>query len=291
MRPFARRALRALAVIAVPLFAACALARPAAAQDAPADSLVEVRLSDGSVLYGVVVAERADTVTLRTAAGLTVDLPREGIVSLRPAPGRVADGEFWPADPNPTRLFFGPTARAVGQGQGYLGVFELFIPFVTYGVSDAVTVAAGTPLVPGLIGEVFYVAPKLTVYERPEFAAAVGVLYGTDGNDGGGLVYGAGTWGDPDGAVTAGAGWFVSNGDVSSQPVVLLGGERRLTRRTKLLTENYFVPGEEGVFASAGVRFFGERLSADLGLGAPLGVSDCTVGECFAPLVNFVYAF
>ena len=39
--------------------------------------------------------------------------------------------------------------------------------------------------------------------------------------------------------------------------------------------------------AHRGVRFFGERLSADLGLAVPLGA-----GELFAfPVVNFVYVF
>lgn len=38
---------------------------------------------------------------------------------------------------------------------------------------------------------------------------------------------------------------------------------------------------------TGGVRFFGERLSADLGLAVPLGA-----GELFAfPVVNFVYVF
>ena len=39
--------------------------------------------------------------------------------------------------------------------------------------------------------------------------------------------------------------------------------------------------------ASAGVRFLGERLSADLGLAVPLGA-----GEAFVfPVVNFVWKF
>jgi hypothetical protein len=66
----------------------------------------------------------------------------------------------------------------------------------------------------------------------------------------------------------------------------MLGGERQFARRVKFVTENYIWKGGGGV-ASAGVRFFGERLSADLGLAFPIGA-----GAFFAfPVVNFVYLF
>jgi hypothetical protein len=52
------------------------------------------------------------------------------------------------------------------------------------------------------------------------------------------------------------------------------------------MTENYIWKGGEGIL-SGGVRFLGERLSADLALAIPVGI-----GELFAfPVVNFVYVF
>jgi len=66
----------------------------------------------------------------------------------------------------------------------------------------------------------------------------------------------------------------------------MIGGERQASRRMSFVTENYLWKGGEGVL-TGGVRFFGERLSADLGLAVPLGA-----GELFAfPVVNFVYVF
>jgi hypothetical protein len=65
----------------------------------------------------------------------------------------------------------------------------------------------------------------------------------------------------------------------------MLGGERRLSRRVKFITENYVFTG--GGLLSGGVRFLGESLSADIGLVTPVGV-----GEFFAfPIVNFVWKF
>jgi energy-converting hydrogenase Eha subunit B len=67
--------------------------------------------------------------------------------------------------------------------------------------------------------------------------------------------------------------------------VVMVGGERRVTRRMKLLTENYVF--DDGAILSAGVRFIGDRLSADLGLAVPIGAEESIV----FPVVNFVWLF
>ncbi|HYR09928.1 MAG TPA: hypothetical protein VEQ60_19295, partial [Longimicrobium sp.] len=193
-------------------------------------------------------------------------------------------------------LFFAPTARGVRKGEGYLGVYELFFPFVTYGVTDRFTISGGTPIVPEAIGKVFYLAPKYEVLRTPTASAAVGVLalFATEQEEIGsaGLLYGVGTFGTPDQALTVGATvpFIAAEGEseVGNDPVLMLGGESRMTRRTKFITENYFMPSESGGLLSGGVRFFGERLSADFGIGAAFGDGD---NFCCLPLVNFVYSF
>lgn len=285
--------LAAAAVFAVP-------ARPAAAQEpAPAvaaDSLVAVRLNDGSVLIGRIVEESADRLVVVTQGGTRVELERAQVRSVTPARGRVVNGEFWGEDPNATRLFFGPTARAVPQGQGYFGVFELLFPFVAYGVTDRITLAGGTPIIPEAIGRVLYVAPKVELIRTPNASFAVGGLglFVTEEIDEGsvGVVYGVGTFGGPDRSLTLGAGFpFITSNDesdIANKPLIQLGGELRTTRRTKFITENYFVPGESGTVISGGFRFFGERLSADFGIGGYVENGD--LGGPL-PIVNFVYSF
>lgn len=58
--------------------------------------------------------------------------------------------------------------------------------------------------------------------------------------------------------------------------------------RARRKTLDPFVPGQNGVLVSGGLRFFGERLSADVGIGALLSSQE-TQGPF--PLVNFVYTF
>ena len=60
-----------------------------------------------------------------------------------------------------------------------------------------------------------------------------------------------------------------------------------MTQRTKFITESYFIPGISGGLVAGGIRFFGERLSADAGLGFAVGEDS----GCCIPVVNFVYSF
>jgi hypothetical protein len=281
-----------VAVLAIVLTFAPA---PLPAQDATGP-VQEIELTDGSRVVGRIVSSSDQRVVIETVGGVRMEVDPAQIRTMREVQGRVVGGALWPEDPNATRLFFSPTARAVPAGQGYFGVFELFLPFIAYGVTDRLTISGGTPIIPDAIGEVFYLAPKLEVVRTPTASAAIGVfaLFATQNAFDGtvGLLYGVGTFGPPDGAVTIGATvpFYAASGesDIGSNPAIMVGGEFRTGRRTKFLTESFFVPGESGALVSAGMRFFGERLSADFGLGAGFGFGE---SFCCLPLVNFVYTF
>ncbi len=261
------------------------------------DTITEVRLRDGSVLYGRVVEETPERVVLRTLAGARVEVARAQIESMRLTSGRAVQGAFWVEDPNSTRLFFTSTARPLRKGSGYIASFELFMPLVAYGVTDRLTLAGGTPILPEAIGRLWYFAPKYTVSMRDRSSVAVGALafvLPEDVIDEGsiGIVYANGTWGTRDRAVTAGAGWGYrwasGESDVANNPVIMLGYETRLSRRVKFVTENWWFTGPESdAFVSGGLRFIGDRISADLGVG---GLAGSGTG-CCVPLVNFVYNF
>jgi hypothetical protein len=262
------------------------------------EAVQEIRLVDGSIIYGRVREASDERIVVETPAGIRIEMDRGQIRSIRPARGEVVDGRFWRADPNRTRLFFAPTARPLDRGEGYVASYMLFFPFMGYGVTDRFTMAGGTPIFPGIIGEVFYLAPKVTVASRPGTDLAVGALafFATQELDEGsvGILYGSGTFGNVQRAFTAGVGWGfeLGGGDgssISNDPVFMLGGEVRTGENTKLLTENWFYIGDDtGGIVTGGIRFFGERLSADLGLGLALDSRDVW---CCLPLVNFVYTW
>ncbi|MBX3132265.1 MAG: hypothetical protein KF689_02605 [Gemmatimonadaceae bacterium] len=281
------------------MVATAALAAPSAAeaqgQAVAPDSVSEIRLRDGTVLIGRVVSETETTIVVLTRSGARVEVPVAQIVSRRETVAR-AGGEVWPDDENGSRLFFSSTGRPVPKGEGYVSSYWLFFPFVGYGVTERFTIAAGTPVIPGAMGEIFYIAPKFTLYDAGDLSLSVGALSFfltkeiAEGNAG--ILYGVGTYGSRDNAITLGAGWFYAATDdfsgTSNEPVFMLGGERRISRRVKLVTENWLAvnPGVSGMF-SGGFRFIGDRLSADLGFAGMTGVESA----CCLPVINFVWNF
>ncbi|MEX2272433.1 MAG: hypothetical protein WD690_13235 [Vicinamibacterales bacterium] len=252
-----------------------------------ATELYELVLKDGSRAFGTVEREDEREVVFRTHAGAVLTAQRQEIVSLRIVKGRIQNGEFVRSDSHHTRLFFAPTARSLEKGQVSVGVFEFLAPFVQVGVTDRFSIGGGTPLVIGIDEDFrpFWVTPKFQVHRGENTQVAVGVLqmFNSSG-DSGGIAYGVATFGSSDNAVTAGAG-IAYSGD-SSGGVVMVGGERRAHRNLKLITENYVWQEGNGI-VSGGIRFLGERLSADLALAVPIGAGDFIA----FPVVNFVYLF
>jgi hypothetical protein len=284
------------AAIARSLVIACVVtlwASGAAAQDPPDRimrpmTLFELVLKDGSRMYGEVAQETDEGIVFKTHAGASVTVRRADVASLKKLSGTIHAGEFLPPDPNATRLFFAPTGRSLKRGQVYLGVYEFVMPFVQVGVTDRLSIGGGTPLVFGIEewDRPFWITPKLQVLDTSKTQVAVGILHAFDSDgDGGGIAYTVVTRGSDVGSFTAGAGLGYAN-DGGRAGVVMLGGEARISRSVKAITENYIWKGGRGV-ASAGVRFFGERVSADLALAFPIGAD----GFYVFPVVNFMYIF
>ena len=249
----------------------------------------ELRLSDGSRVFGCITAESDTEVEFETIAGVKLLARRDQIVSLRKVEGRLHKGEFQLADPNNTRLFYGPTGRSLPRGQVYLGMYELVMPFVQVGVTDKFSIGGGTPLIFGLDEDFgrrpYWVTPKLQVFNGGKTQVSVGLFQGFGGDDSAGVAYGVATRGGAEGSITAGAGVaYNSNGDRTA--VVMIGGDRPISRYTKFVTESYMWQSGHGL-ASAGVRFFGERISADLAMVMPIGADDWFV----LPMINFAYRF
>lgn len=210
------------------------------------------------------------------------------VVSLLLVAAPVLAQEATPDAPGGTRLLFGPTARSLPKGQVYFGVYEFFMPFVQVGITDRVSFGGGTPLFFGIdeSHRPFWITPKVQVVRGGSTDVAVGVLHAAfPGEGGGGIGYIVATHGTQRGSFTTGAG-VAYDVDGGRAPVVMVGGEEQVRPGLRLITENYVWKGGKGI-VMGGVRFFGDRLSADVALGVPVGM-----GEVYAfPVINFVYTF
>lgn len=271
------------------LLLALALAAPrslvAQAPDLPKpDSVVvvELRLADGTSVVGRVTGTSDSILVVTTPLGVRLDVPKRAVSSWRRTELVVVRGQLWNRDPNISRLFFAPTARTLPQGDGYFGDYYLFIASVAYGVTDFFTISGGMSLLPGIqiSDQLYFVAPKLRLVQQGPFTLSGGVLYmgagGGSGGASGGVGYGVTTLGSGDHSLTLGLGWpFVVGHGSSSEPMLLIGGDTRLSRRVKLVGEWWKFPGASQMPGTIGLRFFGEKMAVDFGFvhvwGARMG--------------------
>ena len=261
---------------------------PPAIEVAAADVMQELELNDGSSVIGRVVSIADGRFIFRTRSGVEMTVEISAVRSLKPVTGKIVNGELWREDPNPTRLFFAPTGRSLKRGEVYFGVYEVLLPFVQVGITDHISIGGGTPLVFGDWEQPFWVTPKVKLMEYQSTAVSAGVMHFFNMGDANtGIAYGVVTQGSGDSAVTIGGGYAYARSDEedAGSGVLMIGGEHRVSRRVKVVTENYAFKG--GGFVSGGVRFFGEKLSADFGLVAPLFGDDFIL----FPMINIVRKF
>ena len=219
-------------------------------------------------------------------------IPKNQVKTIEHLSGEIVAGEYVRADPNHTRLLFAPTARSLRVGQGYFSAYQIFFPFLAVGATDFLTIAGGISLFPFVSNQIFYLAPKTTPLHLKNFDLAGGVLYINStaaSSDGVGILYGVGTYGTPNTALTIGLGWGFAKGEVENEPILLIGGELRASNSVKFISENWIPPKSDVAFISFGIRFFGENLAADFALIHPAGSR--IEGFPFFPWLGFAYNF
>lgn len=250
-----------------------------------------IDLRNGTRLLGTIVSESESTVTAELPFGTAiiskVDIEKITVVN----PRNMVNGEFWFDDPNRTRLFFAPTARMLKAGEGYVQNIYVFFGGGAVGVTDFLSIGGGMSLFPGADNQLYYLTPKIGFKAGENVDIAGGVLFinPPESGDNVGIYYGVATFGNPGGSVTAGVGYSFQGTDVTNHPIFMVGLEKRLSRRTAVVSENWFVDVSDGYtgLISLGFRFFGEGLAADFGLIHP------TEGGLIFPLpyVDFVVNF
>jgi hypothetical protein len=258
-----------------------------------------IQTIDGFSLSGK-VTEQDTCILIETRYGRLI-IPRSQVLSMIAADEKKATpGKYEFSNPNYSRLLFSPTGHMLKKGQGYFADYYLFFPSVSYAITDHMTLNGGCSILPGvdLDKQIFYFAPKFGISTRNNWHFAAGGLFISlpDIDDENlpliGVLYGVATYGNHDSGMTFGLGYGFVGHDFAENPVGLVGGEKRISRRLSLVTENLIIPfaGEEaGPFLlSYGLRFMSDKLSVDLSLISPTGEAWFFPG---IPIVGFVFNF
>lgn len=268
-------------LLVLPLLVAAAL--PALAQQRPlppvdSTALIAFDMTKGHMRKGRVVATDDSSLTMVTLAGATVVLPRHSIKDWDRLHGTLTPAGFRPTDLATDRLFFGPTARTMPRGGRTLADHDVFIVSGAYGISDRVMLSAGTSLLEGFDSTghssgtgIAFADGRVGLARSRHTAVAVGAFWGVMGseraNGSVGAGYGVVTLGSNDHAVTVLGGYPFSSRSFEKQAIVMLGGETRIGRRFKLMTEFWKLPQIGRVTGIYGVRYLGDEFTLELGGG------------------------
>ena len=266
--------------------------------DEPVAKPVTVTLKDGGTLVGTIVAEDDAFVTLRTASGTELKLPREAIASRgeaapEPSAASVPRAPSPITDPNESRLMFAPTGRPLGKGNGYFSDHYVIFPGFAFGLTKNVSIAGGISTIPAvdLTEQIYYLSASSGWKLGDNSAIAVGGFIA--GNPSGELeantgaaLFGVATVGHSDRSLSVGLAAVAIREEVYDQdsrgyytgshkewrfhdrPIVMLGGSLRIARYLSLISESWLIPGNslsDQPFGFA-LRFFNGRISADVGM-------------------------
>lgn len=235
-----------------------------------------IKLRDGSSVLGRITQSWGDSARVESLAGVLM-LRRASVTSVRLVKASsIHDGVYWPDDPNATRLFFAPTGRMLKKGEGYVADHWIFLMDGYRGITDRFTLGGAMSLIPSddfLKNNVYFISPKVAITQSERLNTAAGVWMGTapfansatnDINTFG-IAYGVATWGGENGAFTMGGGYGFAQGKLARNPMLMVGGTNRLSRRISFVSENWLFPNTDHPVVSAGLRTIGENVSWDFG--------------------------
>lgn len=256
-----------------------------------------IETKDGGVVIGEVVSDDGEQIVVKTKSMGTVTIARSNVQSITEGDGSRTGKKGWRENPNASRYVAGPSAIPQRKGTGYYQNMYLFLSAVNYGITDHISVAAGTELVslfegnyPGFIS----ISPRIGYEVLPKLYFGGGLLYTIlpgypffkrARHDF--LATGLVTYGSRDNNITLGIGWtarselhYIGGGNYehrmqfSNYPTFNLSAMCRPAKWLMLVTENwlYSYPyiGSSNFFGelyfSAGARIISKNFSFDFGV-------------------------
>ena len=249
-----------------------------------------ITVNDGSSFIGRIIEAGEEEIRFKTKYGI-ITFPIFEIESIKlVSKDQLKDGKYWFPNPNYSRLFFAPTGRMLKKGEGYFADYFIFFPTINYGVTSNISLGGGFSILPGadLDEQVLLFTPKVGIKTSAKMDLAIGALVVKLPEESSilGILYGVSTFGTLDKSCTVGLGLGYDEDEFVDKPMVVLGGETRMSRNISLVTENWLVPEKDTPVLSLGFRFFGEKLSSDFALIFPLE-DDVYI----FPYIDFVYKF
>lgn len=256
----------------------------------------QVELMDGSEFIGTILKMDSTSLEMKTASLPSIHILLATLKKIKLIENKVViNGSTVVPNPNPTRYFFAPSAFNLKKGEGYYQNTYLLLNSINFGLSDHFSIGASMEILStfSTLGmewsPIWLLTPKVGFEVVKNVNLGGGLLLAGMGFKGGfQLAYGLVTYGNTENNVTVAVstGWM--DGDYMQNPPITINGMFRMGRRNAFITENWIIPGMGSLY-SYGVRFFGSKISVDLGF---LNNKDIMEGILIGiPYVDFVVKF
>ncbi|MFY9151157.1 MAG: hypothetical protein WAO52_04015 [Prolixibacteraceae bacterium] len=234
---------------------------------------------DGNEYIGFILERSAEKIRVKTDKLGEITIPAGEVKRISEVTvSQAKDGTYWLDNPQATRYFWAPNGYNLKKGEGYYQNVWVFFNQAVYGITDHFSAGIGTmPLF--LLGTSEFPIWLTLKYSVPvvkdKINLGAGVLAGTVTGENGyaGIFYGIGTFGSKDKNLNIGLGWGFVEGEISSTPLVNIGGLIRTGKNGYMITENYLIinSGEMVCFSMFGGRRIIRNFGIDFGLGIPWG--------------------
>ncbi|MEN8137519.1 MAG: hypothetical protein ABFR62_03725 [Bacteroidota bacterium] len=179
-------------------------------------------------------------------------------------------GKFKFPNLHDTRYFFAPTAIPIKKGNGYYQNMEVLLNFFNYGITKNISIGGGFEFISLVNGNpIIFFTPKVGFRLTEKIHAGGGVFFGTMITEEGSftLPYAVTTFGSSESNFSVGGGIGLTGG-TSGDPAIMFSGTHRVSNYIALLTENYLITGENGIYIGIhGIRIIARKNAFDIGIG------------------------
>jgi len=239
---------------------------------AQSDSLVLITTNFNDKVVGKIIKNTYNDIILVGIKKDTISLPKFFIDDIRDISSKeLKKGDYWKPNPIPSDYFISKSAFNLKKGESIYNNTLLSFNSVTYGLTDNIS----------LNGGIFLPLPFFNVGAKGSFRLMKNIRLGggiTYINNivqlntfkGMGLSYVNTTIGNEDNNLTVNYGYGFYGGKLGSNPLIILSGTTRISKKISLITENWLIPHNGNYrknIYSGGIRLINRNTSWNFGLG------------------------
>lgn len=255
-------------------------------QDSLLHQRVTLKMVDGKEIDGTFFSQNEESIILTTRYGKTI-IDRKKVLSLQVSSYK---GLYDFKNPHSSYYFFGPSGFQIRKGEGYYQNSYVGFNFLNYGVTDNFSIGGGLEMFSTLSGHpVWFLTPKLGFKLQDKVHFGTGIFMFGFEDEFVTLGFSALTFGTEENNFSLGVGSILDNDQFGENPALSLSGLTRVKEGLALMTENYFVFGENGdieMFGLHGIRIIGKKNSFDFGILVIPSIFDDIKGIPYAGYVR-----